>query len=81
MEKLLLESEKSISLCKKDALHQVAVDKMSSKLSAQPLEEQMPGSRSILEVQSPYTTSGTSSRAGSGERRMQKHLCGPRWLS
>lgn len=34
MEKLLLEPEKPVSLCIKDALHQVAVDKMSSKLPA-----------------------------------------------
>jgi len=43
MEKILLEPEKSVSFCIRDDLHQVVPDKTSSKLSAQPLEEQTLG--------------------------------------
>lgn len=48
VEKILLDLEKSASLCTKDVLHQLVVDKMPSKIPAQPLEEQTSGKKCYL---------------------------------
>lgn len=48
VEKLLLDPKKSASLCTKDALCQLLVDKMPSKVPAQPLEEKTSGKKYCL---------------------------------
>lgn len=48
VEKILLDLEKSASLCTKDVLHQLVVDKIPSKMPAQPLEEQTSGNKGYL---------------------------------